>query len=880
MKNVRTFVVAPSLPERLQPLKQIAYNLYWGWDHEAVSLFRRLAPNLWDECKHNPVKMLGQLSQEQLNDAAENVGFLAHLDRVCEKVQDYMEGSRWYDTIVASDKSGDTNENVSDAPSTIAYFSAEFGIHDCLPLYSGGLGILAGDHLKSASDLGLPLVGVGLMYRQGYFQQYLNADGWQQEMYPENDFYNMPVTLVTRQDGRPVRFHVEIAEHDVVVQIWKVQVGRVTLYLLDTNLRCNRIEDRQITAQLYGGDSNMRIRQEIVLGIGGFTALKVLDIEPAVCHINEGHAAFMALERIRQAIEQYQLSFAQAREAVVSGNVFTTHTPVPAGHDVFSPAMMEKCFGNYYKSLKLSWQDFLGLGRVDPHNTDEPFSMTNMALRLSTCHNGVSKLHGEVSRNMCQKIWSNLPVDEIPITSITNGIHVRSWVSPDMTDLLDRYLGPSWSDQPGKSEPSFNRIDQIPDEELWRTHTRRRERLVTFARKRLRQQLKNRGASPADIAQAEEVLDPEALTIGFARRFATYKRGTLLFRDLERFGKIVSNKDRPVQIIFAGKAHPHDTEGKELIRQIVHFVREDTFRRRVVFLENYDINVARYLVQGVDVWLNTPRRGMEASGTSGMKVLANGGLNLSVLDGWWCEGCSADADVGWAIGQGESYQDPNYADEVESHTLYDLLEKVVIPTFYDHGSDRLPRSWIRLMKNSMKLLTSQFSTSRMVAEYAQRFYEPSVRRWSKFIADNARLARELADWKESIRDRWPEVEIGKVDFVSNGELLIGNKLQVRCHVKLGSIDPDDVVVELYQGPVDSQGNIQNGQAVPMEPIGAANDGFYVFTGDIPCHFSGLCGFSVRVMPSHPDLVNKFDTGLIRWDEFENEPEGKKTKATK
>jgi len=858
MRTVRTFVVVPTLPERLQGLKKIAHNLWWGWDHDAIDLFRRLDRQLWEECGHNPVKMLGQITQERLSAAAESAGFLAHLDRVLEKLDSYLTGRCWFD-----------GQKPPEQKPSIAYFSAEFGLTECMPIYSGGLGVLAGDHLKSASDLGLPLVGVGLLYRQGYFQQYLNADGWQQESFPENDFYNMPITLMIWEDGRPIRFHVDIGGHDVVAQIWQVTVGRVALYLLDTNLRCNRLEDRQITSQLYGGDSNMRLRQEILLGIGGFTALKTLNMDPMVCHINEGHAAFMALERIRRMIEEKQINFAQAKEATSCSNIFTTHTPVPAGHDVFSPSMMEKYFSNYVNKLGLDWKGFMALGRVNPENRDESFSMTNLALRLSAHHNGVSKLHGSISRLICKDIWPGVPAEEIPIDSVTNGIHIRSWISHEMSELYDRYLGPGWS-EPVSSEESFSRIEQIPDEELWRTHERRRERLVAFSRRRLVEQLRRRGASALDIAHAEEALDPEALTIGFARRFATYKRGALLFRDLERFKKILSDKDRPVQIIFAGKAHPKDAEGKELIRTIVHFVREEAFRRRVVFLENYDINVARYLVQGVDVWLNTPKRGMEASGTSGMKGLANGVLNMSILDGWWCEGYRPDC--GWAIGHGESYEDRDYQDEVESHAIYDLLEKEVIPCFFSRGSDRLPRRWIGMMKNSIRYLSRPFSTSRMVAEYAQRFYLPSAQRYEMFTSDNLAHAKELADWKDGIRDNWSQVAVGKVDVINKGELSVGNDLQVRCQIKLGRIDPNDVKVELYEGPVDSQGNVQNGQAVLMECVGSAHNDYYIFNGNIPCSYSGLCGFSVRVIPYHSDMANKYDMALVRWEDTVSESE--------
>ncbi len=852
MKTIRTFVVEPSLPEKLKPLKRIAYNVWWSWDHDATELFRRLDRDLWEETGHNPVKMLGKISQERLNTTALDDAYLAHLDRICRRMDAYIEGSRWFDKVEDPNGRG-----------RVAYFSLEFGLHECLPIYSGGLGILAGDHLKSASDLGIPLVAVGLLYRQGYFQQYLNADGWQQEQYPDNDFYNMPVTLMLRDDGRPIRFHIDLAGQEVVVQIWQVNVGRITLYLLDTNLRCNRIEDRQVTAQLYGGDNEMRIRQEIILGIGGLRALEALDIKPTVCHMNEGHAAFLSLERIRKVMEEKQVSLPEAREATVCGNVFTTHTPVPAGHDVFPPTMMEKYFGHYYKSLGLSWQDFLAFGRNDASDMQESFSMTNLALRLSTHRNGVSQLHGEVSRHLCSTVWRDVPVDEVPITSITNGVHVMSWISNEMCELFDRYLGPQWRTHPTTPD-LFNRVDNIPDEELWRTHERRRERLVSYSRKRLRWQLERRGASPADIKMSEEVLDPEVLTIGFARRFATYKRGALMFRDIERFARIIADEDRPVQVIFAGKAHPHDTGGKELIRKIVHFVREDVFRRRVVFLENYDIDVARNLVQGVDVWLNTPRRGMEASGTSGMKVLGNGGLNCSILDGWWCEGFAPD--TGWAIGHGESYDDGNYADEVESNAIYDLLEKDVVPLFYDRGYDRLPRSWIRMMKSSIKKLTPRFSTSRMVAEYGQGFYVTSDKRHQLFNRDEMSRAKGLAGWKESIRDRWGEVSVGKVDIVNPSELLVGGKLQVRCRVALGSIDPADVAVELYHGPLGSDGQIEMGEAVMMDWVGSAKDEAHVFSGFIPCRYSGQCGFAVRVVPSHPDLVDKHDTSLIRWDE--------------
>ena len=845
MRNVKTFVVVPSLPSELSRLNDLAQNLWWAWDHECLNLFRRLDRELWEECYHNPVKMLGMISQDRLEAARHDSGFLSHMERVLERFDEYMAAPKKTDEVTV-------------------YFSAEFGLNECLPIYSGGLGILAGDHLKSASDLSLNLVGVGLLYRQGYFSQYLNADGWQQESYPENDFYNMPVELMKWEDGRPVRFHIDIGGNDVVVQIWRVAVGRISLYLLDTNLRCNRIEDRQITAQLYGGDSNMRIRQEVLLGIGGYTAMKTLMIEPTVCHMNEGHAAFMALERIRRLMIEKKMNFEQALEATRCANAFTTHTPVPAGHDAFSPALMEKYFKAYHTELGMNWQDFLALGRVSAEDLHAPFSMTNLAIKTSNSCNGVSKLHGEVSRHMCSNLWPEVPVSEVPIDSVTNGIHVKSWISYEMAQLFDRYIGPDWRSRTDDME-AFGRVEDVPDAELWRTHERRRERLVAFARRRMRLQMAHRGVGPAELAAADEVLDPEALTIGFARRFATYKRATLLFRDKARLERILNDSERPVQIIFAGKAHPRDNEGKDLIRNIVHYIQGTSLRNKVVFLENYDMNVARYLVQGVDVWLNTPRRGMEASGTSGMKVLGNGGLNASILDGWWCEGYSPE--TGWAIGKGESYHDKAYEDEVESHALYNLLENEIIPTFYDVGSDKLPRKWIRMMKDSIKTICPEFSTMRMVDEYDTRFYSAARKRYPIFNADNCAKAIELADWKAAIRDSWGEISVEKIDIVNKGEVQVGQDLEVRCQVNLGSLKPDDVIVEIYQGVLNStRSDIEGGDTVSMEYVGqGSGDSLHVFNGKINCRHTGLCGFSIRVLPHHSDMDNKFETRLIKWD---------------
>jgi starch phosphorylase len=849
-RSIRTFTILPHLPERLQPLQRLAYNMWWSWSHEAVSLFRRIDDDRFDAQENSPVKLLGALDQARIDQLLQDDGFLAHMDRVDEALNRYMTSTTWY------------QENYGDEhPCRIAYFSAEFGIHESIPVYSGGLGVLAGDHLKSASDLGIPLSGVGLMYREGYFRQYLNVDGWQQERYPENDFFNLPLIPETRSDGQPLLISVPLPGRDVWARIWRIQIGRVPLYLLDTNIARNNTEDRGITAQLYGGDHDMRVRQEMVLGIGGIRALKALGKEPTVCHMNEGHSAFSGLERIRAMMEEQGIDFATAREAVSAGTCFTTHTPVPAGNDIFPNQLIEHYFSGYLSQLRIDRNEFLGLGRQNPRDPNEQFCMTVLAVRLANSTNGVSQLHGHVSRKMWRGVWPELPDAEIPILSITNGVHTRSWVSPDMMQLYDRYLGIQWEDRPD-DHSVWKRVDHIPDAELWRTHERRRERLVAFARHRLKGQLRRRGAPPAEVARADEVLDPEALTIGFARRFATYKRGTLIFRNLDRLNAIINNKDRPVQIIYAGKAHPRDHGGKELIAEILHMARRSEFRRRIVFLEDYDINVARYLVQGVDVWLNNPRRPLEASGTSGMKVCPNGGLNLSILDGWWVEGYGQDN--GWAIGAGEEYTDLNYQDDVESRAIYDLLEQELVPLFYTRTSDGLPRGWLRTMKRSMGSLTPVFNTNRMLHEYLDKCYVPAAERFTLLTAESLKNARALAQWRRRLTQGWPQVRVEAVESNGADPMHVGSELQVKARVNLGGFSPDDVEVQLFHGVVDSLGEIPNPWTVRMSHNGAAEGGSWVFTGAIPCRSSGQHGFTVRVLPKHAALANLFEPGLICW----------------
>jgi starch phosphorylase len=843
--------VSPTLPEELRTLEELAYNLVWIWDHEIRELFRRLDPDLWEQTGHNPVRMIGTVRQEHLNTLSRDDAFLAQLERAYRRYKDYTTASAtWF------------SKTFPDAKDLqIAYFSAEFGITECLQIYSGGLGMLAGDHLKSSSDLGLPLIGIGLMYQWGYFRQYLNADGWQQERYTENDFFTLPLHLERDAKGNPITISVEFPDRELKAQIWRADVGRIKLYLLDANIPANTQADRGVTGHLYGGDREMRIMQEILLGIGGYRAIKALGLNPSVFHANEGHSAFLTLERCRDLMMTNKVSFEEAREATTSSMVFTTHTPVPAGNDFFTPELMEKYFSRYYKTLGLSQDQFFALGRQEPGNSKEYFCMTVLALRMAGFSNGVSRLHGEVSRKMWQSVWPSIPVEEIPITSITNGVHAPSWVSGDMGGLYDRYLGPGWREDPGHYG-TWSRMHHVPDEELWRTHERRRERLVSVVRERLEQYLENRGVPPSEKALAKEVLNPGALTIGFGRRFATYKRATLLFHDPDRLFKILTNKEHPVQIIFAGKAHPLDNPGKELIREVVHYARMPEIRRRMVFLEDYDMVIARYMVQGVDVWLNTPRRPLEASGTSGMKAALNGALNLSILDGWWVEGYNPN--TGWAIGKGEEYGDEKYQDEVESDALYDLLEKEIVPLFYTRGADDLPRGWVAKMKGSMRSICPEFNTNRMVRNYAEKGYMRAAQKYAALSANQLGEAKKLSAWKEKMRQNWSAVKVVEVKVTSKDGFKVGDELTVKASLDLGKLSPEDISVELYHGPLNANEEMEQAKTTLLKFTGAAKEKLSRFSGTIALNRSGRMGYTLRVVPNHPDLDNPLTTGLILW----------------
>jgi len=849
MKAKVKYKVIPNIPPDLEGLSRLAYNLCFSWKDEIQDLFQRIDPRLWEECGHNPVLLLGLVSQERLNDLSRDHNFLAQLERLTQNFNRYLSQPR----ILAEDY-------YPEMPFQVAYFSAEFGLTECLPIYSGGMGVLAGDTLKSASDLNVPLVGVGLLYQEGYFSQYLSADGWQMETYPVNDFDTMPVSLVRNKKGKPLTISVDFKGQPVQILIWRIDVGRVPLYMLDTNVGANSPEFRRTTAQLYGGDREMRLRQEIVLGIGGIRALKALGIEPTVIHINEGHSAFSALERISILRKEKDLSFDVAREVTLASTIFTTHTSVPAGNDLFDPELLRAYFEEYAKELGINFKVLLGYGRLDTHNGSEPFGMSTLALRLSAHTNAVSRLHRQVSQTMWQKIWHHHPVEDVPIDYITNGIHVPTWISKDMAALFDRYLGLDWAEDPD-NERVWEQAEQIPDPELWRTHERCRENLVGLARLRLYEQLNRRGAPMAEVQTASEVLTPEALTIGFARRFATYKRASLLFRDPERLDRIVNHPKHPVQIIITGKAHPQDNEGKEFLKTIFHLAREERFRQRIVVLENYNMHVAQRLVSGCDLWLNTPRRPLEACGTSGMKALANGSLNLSVLDGWWDEGYHRD--FGWAIGHGEVYQDHNAQDDIESRDLYNLLEEEIAPLFYQRGPDGIPRGWVKKMRASLQRLVPTFSSHRMVQEYVNRYYLPCSERFNTLCHDDFAGAKELASWRGKLMTGWQEISVEGVSSGESLEMPSGKELEVVARIVLGSLKPEDVTVEAYYGRLDQNGDFAERDTVPLQAEDSA-DGLCKFRGQIPCQKTGRFGYTVRITPSKEKLENPFAMGLVTW----------------
>ncbi|MEM9082414.1 MAG: alpha-glucan family phosphorylase [Planctomycetota bacterium] len=863
----------PDLPEALKPLEEIAHNLWWSWHPEAIKLFTRLDRELWEETNHNPVALLGRIGQDRLERFANDRSFLSALSEVHAAFVHHHERRSWFERVheAACERSGD---GTNGEPLRIAYFCAEFGLTECFQIYSGGLGCLAGDHLKSASELGVPLCGVGLLYRCGYFRQYLNAEGWQQERYPELDTGNLPVRRVLDEQGEQLRVHVTLPEREIAVGIWRCNVGRVPLYLLDTNMDENSPEDRDITRSLYGGDAEHRIKQEIVLGIGGMRALDVVGERPNVFHANEGHAAFLSLERIARNRAEHGASFEEAIQAGSASTVFTTHTPVPAGIDRFSPELVERYLGHELGRLGCDMDHLLGLGRANPFDENEFFSMAVLAIRTSRFSNGVSALHGEVSRDMWNNLWPGMPSHEVPIGHVTNGVHPRSWIAKVLAGMFDRYVSPEWELDP-RDHSIWSKVQNIPNDELWDFRNAQRSQLITWARERVRHQLSSRGLGTSQIEKRVSLLDPDVLTIGFARRFATYKRGNLLLRDPQRLRALLNNIDGPVQILVAGKAHPADSPGKSLIRDIDRFAHEAGQRTPIFFLEDYDIDVARHLVQGCDVWLNNPRRGMEASGTSGMKGAMNGVINCSILDGWWDE--AWNPRVGFAIGSGEEYQDSAMADEIEGNALYDLLERQIVPEFYARDETGTPTRWVERIKDCIAELTPAFSTGRMVADYAEQYYLEAWQLRKKLAGDNIQNAKELSDQIHRLREFWGGISIDSVRTDAGPTVSVRSAVNVTAEVTLGALRPDEVSVEVYHGSVTSVGELLHSATIQMQTTGGdEHEGRFTFEGAFSPSRSGHAGFAVRIMPRDERLEGTVVPGLILWH---GHPIAERAKAT-
>lgn len=818
MRSVRQFNVIPAVPPVLQALTEVATNLHWTWDRDTQRLFQQLDPVLWNRTGRDPLRLLAEISEARWNVLAADSAIIEATAAAHGRLRDAIEAPRWF-------------QGRHDSPlRQIAYFSPEFGISETLPQYSGGLGVLAGDHLKAASDLGLPLVAIGLLYAEGYFRQRLNADGYQEERYPPLD----PHAIATVPTD--IEVIVDMAGEPVHIRVWRVDVGRIQLYLLDTNCEANSPEAAAITNRLYGGDKEHRLRQEMVLGIGGVRVLRALGLDPQVFHTNEGHAGFLSLERLRELVAT-GLNFREAVEAVRAGGVFTTHTPVPAGIDRFPRELMQRYFQNFADSLGISFDELYRVGRVESDH-DDVFNMAVMGLRLGGRSNGVAQLHGEVSREMFGELWPDVPVDEVPIGAITNGVHAHTWVGDHIAPLLADSVGTVWD---GADTDSWSGVSTLDAAAVWSARSKGRSELVSFVRSRM----------------GDALLDPKALTIGFARRFATYKRATLLLSQPERLRALLLSTDRPVQFVFAGKAHPQDQPGKDMIRDIELFARQLDVGHRFVFVPDYDMAVARMMYRGCDVWLNNPRRPLEACGTSGMKAALNGCLNCSILDGWWDE--CYDGENGWAINSADDDPDLGRRDQREATSLFGLLEREIVPLFYDRGADGVPTGWVDKMKQNWRSLGPYVTAARMVRDYTTALYEPAAASADRALADHGAVARDLAGWKVRVNAAWPVVKVVDVD-ADTAPAHEGDLRTVRATVEIDGLDATSVAVQALHGPIDREGAFIG---VPAAVVLEHQQGS-VWQGQYVVGEAGPYGLTVRAMPSHPNLISPVEMGVVAW----------------
>ena len=843
--------VNPQLPKRIDKLSEVANNLWWSWNTEFLRLFQKIDKDLWEESDKNPVKFLKRVSQEKLEEASKNLSFLKEYDRVVDNFEAYVNSKNtWF-----------SNKFPKNKEDLIAYFSAEYGLDQTIPIYSGGLGILSGDHLKSASDLGIPLVAVGLLYKNGYFNQKINGYGEQQTEYRNIDLYDLPINPVKDEKGEDLIIYVKFPKRRLYLKVWQINVGRVKLYLLDSDIEKNHEEDRDVTLRLYGGDQEMRIRQEIVLGMAGVNLLKTLGLNPTVYHMNEGHSSFLNLEIIKDIIAEKEVTFEVAKDIASSKTVFTTHTPVPAGNDIFPIELVEKYFKEFWPKLGLTREEFLRLGMKPTKELEPGFNMGILALKIAGKKNGVSKLHGAVSRELFGDVWPDIAANESPITYVTNGIHTCSWLSPKLKELYNKYLKPYWQDSIF-DDKTWERARDIPDNELWQAHQDRKQKLFELVRKSTIERLRRENYNYDEINDIVSKLNPNALTIGFARRFATYKRATLIFKDIERITQILNNKEMPVQLIFAGKAHPKDKEGQDLIKYIHEVSMMPQFKGKIFLLENYNIAMSRYLVSGVDVWLNNPRRPMEASGTSGQKASVNGVINFSVLDGWWAEGYNQYN--GWTIGTNAEYTSYEEQDRADSQSMYYTLENKIIPMYYDKDKKGISSKWMEMMKESIVTTGGRYSTSRMLVDYTEQLYIPLCDLTNKYYLDIDNVA-SYNTWKQNLFLNWKDIKLTQINNLDNITIDAGNNIEVKCEVELPNIDKENVEVEVYYGKILDNGIVENVSIIPMELESADEEAKkYYYKAKVELTTGGNYGYTFRVMPKHEMLLEATNLNLVKW----------------
>lgn len=843
--------VNPQLPKEISKLSEIANNLWWSWNTDYLKLLKQIDRDLWENVGKNPVKFLKLVSQERLEKVSQNQEFLKHYNIVANNFENYMNSKNtWFS------KNYPKNEN-----DLIAYFSAEYGLDETIPIYSGGLGILSGDHLKSASDLGLPFVAVGMLYKEGYFIQKLSKYGEQENNYVKADLNNLPIEAVKDSEGKDLKITVDYPERKLYLKVWKINVGRIKLYLMDSDIDENSEEDKKVTLQLYGGDQDMRIKQEIVLGMGGVKLLKTLGLNPTVYHMNEGHSSFLTLELIKDLMEEKKISFEMAKDITTSKTVFTTHTPVPAGNDIFPLDLVEKYFKEFWPKIGLSREEFLKLGMKPTEKLDNGFNMGILALKNAGKKNGVSKLHGAVSRELFGEVWPNIAANESPIGYVTNGIHTCSWLAQNLKELYNEYLIPYWQDNMQKDDV-WKQIKDIPNEKLWNEHQARKMKMLKMVKENTTERLKRVGIPYEEIKEITSKINPNALTIGFARRFATYKRATLIFKDLERITQILNDSERPIQLIFAGKAHPLDKVGQDLIKYINELSMKPQFKGKIFVLENYNIGMSRYLISGCDVWLNNPRRPMEASGTSGQKASVNGVINFSVLDGWWAEGY--DQTNGWTIGTNAEFTSYEEQDLADSESLYNTLENKIIPLYYENREENIPNNWVEIMKNSIITTGGKYSTQRMVIDYTNKMYIPLCNLYNTYYS-NLESVAEYSQWKSELNNSWNDIEIKQLNNLSDISMDAGNKINVECEVKLPNIKVENIEAQVYYGKIAENGMVDNIEIIPMK-LKAKNvaEKVYTFEAKIELTTGGDYGYTFRVMPKHEMLLESSDLNLIKW----------------